>query len=38
VGVGSLDEAPVAVMHRTSSGLHVELVDRTLREAMFGGA
>lgn len=36
VGVGNPDEPPVAVMHQTPSGLHIELVDRTLNETMFG--
>ncbi|MGD9793525.1 MAG: VOC family protein [Acidimicrobiia bacterium] len=35
IGVTSLDAAPAAVMHRTDSGMYIELVARANRSLMF---
>jgi hypothetical protein len=36
VGTGQQDGPVPIVMHRAPSGLYVELVDRSLREVLFG--
>ena len=37
VGTGQPDVPAPIVMHRAPSGLYIELVDRSLREMLFGG-
>jgi catechol 2,3-dioxygenase-like lactoylglutathione lyase family enzyme len=36
IGASAEDEPAVAVMHRLPSGLHVEALDRAMKEMMFG--